>query len=236
MKKTPVESSKQRRRLPSRDGASKVDNGQPALTATALATRLKHKIEFASPSSLIPYEKNPTLHPVEQVDEIVRSIKEFGFTVPILVDENKMILAGHGRQLAALEMKLATVPIIRRAGLTPDQKRAYVLADNKIARNAEFDWQLVAGELTALKDAGFNLDLTGFKDFEYEPLLQADWSPPAADDTDISDYRGVSFFCTKEQAGVVRKAMEKVRKDTGDDEASDGRCLELISADFIAGP
>lgn len=167
------------------------------------------------PKKLKPYENNPMTHPPEQIDEIKASIAEFGFTVPILVDENDMILAGHGRQLAALEMGLKSVPVIRRAGLSEDQKRAYVLADNKIARNAEFDWQLVAGELTALRDAGFNLDLTGFRDFESSLLLAADWTPPEISDDELTPDT-FSIHITLEQKKIIdqahtlRQSMRKV--------------------------
>ena len=193
---------------------NKLNSAKPEKRASALRRRLDHQIEFMPPDALTPYERNPTLHPAEQIDEIINSIKEFGFTVPILVDENNMILAGHGRQLAALEMKLPRVPVIKRAGLSEEQKRAYVLADNKIARNAELDWALVAGELQALKEAGFDLELTGFKDFEYELLLEADWKPPAIHDREI----GTDLFTiglTLEQKKIVDAAVMAMQNIKG---------------------
>ena len=163
----------------------------PAKLTTTNNGDTKAKVEHWPPSKLKPYERNPTLHPPDHVTQIAKSITEFGFTVPVLCDEDFMILAGHGRHLAAMELKLDTVPVIRRYGLTPEQKRAYVLADNKIARNAEFDWTLIAGELRDLNEAGFNLDLTGFESYEIEPLLQAQWGQ-----RDVEDIDGLEFAPT----------------------------------------
>ena len=79
-----------------------------------------------NPAKLVPYERNPMQHPPEQIDLICRSIKEYGFTIPLLIDENNMILAGHGRQTAALKMGLTQVPAVRKSGLSENQKRAYI--------------------------------------------------------------------------------------------------------------
>lgn len=200
----------------------------------ALRKELDHKVEFIPPNKLIPYERNPLKHPADQIDQIVNSIREFGFTVPILIDEKNMVLAGHGRHMAALKMEMARVPIIRRSGLTEAQKRAYVIADNKITMNAVFDWQLITGELEALKELDFNLDLTGFRPFEYDMLLQADWTPPDKDKTRHSGEMDlVMIEVTHDEKAIIDRAILKCRTDSGDSEMTDGAALEHICAAYL---
>jgi len=201
-------------------------------TAKADGAKLDHKVEFMAPGKLTPYERNPLKHPPEQIDQIVASIKQFGFTLPVLCDENYMILAGHGRQLAAVQMELAQVPVIRRFGLTPAQKRAYVIADNKIARNADFDWQLISEGLKDLREEGIELDLTGFRDFEYEPLLQANWQPTLPGPH--RERQNVSVSVTTDQLEIINQAWEKMKEREESPDMSVGRTLELLAADYLA--
>jgi hypothetical protein len=114
---------------------------------------------------LIPYARNSRTHSPEQVAQIAASIKEWGFTNPILVDEDNGIIAGHGRLLAAQKLKLVSVPCIVLDGLTEAQKRAYVIADNKIALNAGWNYELLKSELEELDSIGFDLELIGFDAF-----------------------------------------------------------------------
>jgi hypothetical protein len=113
--------------------------------------------------ALQPYEKNARTHSEEQIEKIANSIKEFGFLNPVLIDGNNMIIAGHGRVLAAKKLKLKEVPYLRVEDLTPTQVRAYILADNKLAEEAGWDELLVSQELAALRDEDFNIELTGFE-------------------------------------------------------------------------
>lgn len=122
----------------------------------------KLKVEHLPVDRLIPYARNSRTHSPEQVAQIAASIREFGFTNPVLIDAAGGIIAGHGRVLAALDMGLKQVPCIRLAHLTEAQKRAYVIADNKLALNAGWDLDALRGELVELLDAGFDLELTGF--------------------------------------------------------------------------
>ena len=115
---------------------------------------------------LIPYQKNARTHSDAQVAQISASITEFGFTNPVLLDGNNGIIAGHGRVLAAQKLGILTVPCIELAHLTPTQKKAYILADNKIALNAGWDDELLRLELGELEELGFEIDLTGFNLFE----------------------------------------------------------------------
>jgi DNA modification methylase len=129
------------------------------------------KIEQVKLDALIPYARNSRTHSDAQVAQIAASIKEFGFTNPVLIDETGSIIAGHGRVMAARKLAIADVPSIRLTHLTDAQKKAYVIADNKLALNAGWDDEMLAVELTDLKDMGFDLDLTGFSTDEIEALL-----------------------------------------------------------------
>lgn len=129
------------------------------------------KIEQVKLDALIPYARNSRTHSDAQVAQIAASIKEFGFTNPVLIDETGSIIAGHGRVMAARKLAIADVPSIRLTHLTEAQKKAYVIADNKLALNAGWDDEMLAVELTDLKDMGFDLDLTGFNTDEIEALL-----------------------------------------------------------------
>jgi DNA modification methylase len=114
---------------------------------------------------LIPYARNARTHADEQISQIAGSIAEFGFINPILIGEDNVIIAGHGRLMAAQRLGLKTVPVIMLAHLSETQRRALVIADNKIAENAGWDEEMLRIELQALREADFDLDITGF-DFE----------------------------------------------------------------------
>jgi site-specific DNA-methyltransferase (adenine-specific) len=131
-----------------------------------------NQIEHLLVSSLIPYARNSRTHSDDQVSQIAGSIREFGFTNPVLIDAGGTIIAGHGRVMAAKKLGLETVPCIRLGHLTPSQVRAYVIADNKLALNAGWDDQMLRSELESLQDDGFNMDLTGFSDEELAELLE----------------------------------------------------------------
>lgn len=132
---------------------------------------MEMKIEQLTTDSLIPYARNARTHSDEQVAQIAGSIREFGFTNPVLIDKEGTIVAGHGRVMAARKLGLETVPCIRLGHLTPAQVRAYVIADNKLALNAGWDDEMLRSELDALKTEGFEMGLTGFSDEELATLL-----------------------------------------------------------------
>lgn len=128
------------------------------------ATKKKMKITDIKVSELIPFANNARTHSDEQVAEIAASIREFGFTNPVLIDGENGIIAGHGRLLAARKLKMKTVPCIELSHLTEIQKRAYILADNRLAEKAGWDFDLVSLELSDLVDMDFDIGLTGFDD------------------------------------------------------------------------
>lgn len=123
-------------------------------------------------SELIPYVKNSRTHSDEQVAQIAASIKEFGWTNPILIDGDNGIIAGHGRLLAARKLKMDSVPTIELKDLTETQKKAYIIADNKLALNAGWDNELLTIELNELMADGFALEILGFNPDELNALLQ----------------------------------------------------------------
>src|ERR1039457_2467288 len=140
----------------------------PPATITPVMAR---RIEIWLINRLVPYAKNARTHSPEQVAQIAASIVEFGFVNPILVDTNNGIIAGHGRLLAARQLGLAEVPVVVLDHLTETQRRAYILADNRLAMNAGWDEKALAAELGDLARAGVELTLIGFSDEELEALL-----------------------------------------------------------------
>lgn len=147
---------------------------------------MKLKIEYRKLGELIPYARNSRTHDEAQVAQIAASIKEFGFTNPVLIDADGGIIAGHGRVLAARMLKLADVPTITLGNLSEIQRRAYVIADNKIALNAGWDEELLKLELHAIAEAEEALlSMTGFDGEELSKLMFADL--PDNDDDDGDD-------------------------------------------------
>ena len=128
-------------------------------------------VERRPVAALVPYARNARTHSDEQVAQIAASIREFGWTMPVLVDEAGTIIAGHGRLLAARRLGLAEVPVMVAAGWSEAQRRAYVIADNKLALNAGWDEELLRVELGELKGLGVDLGLIGFGELELEKLL-----------------------------------------------------------------
>jgi DNA modification methylase len=145
---------------------------------------LADRIELWSIDRLRPYERNPRTHSDAQIEQIAASMVEFGWTNPVLVDEQGGILAGHGRLLAARKLGLAEVPVIRFEHLSEAQKRAYLIADNQLALQAGWDDALLAEELAWLRDERFDLDLIGFDATELERLLALADGEAASDDSE----------------------------------------------------
>jgi ParB-like chromosome segregation protein Spo0J len=139
--------------------------------------------KMVNTADLIPYARNSRTHSEAQVGKIAASIKEFGFLNPIIVDGSNGIVAGHGRILAAQKLGLQQVPCIEAAHLTEAQKRAYVIADNRLALDAGWDNDLLKIELQDLDAQGFDLSLTGFEVGELTALFdQPDFAPGTEDD------------------------------------------------------
>jgi ParB-like chromosome segregation protein Spo0J len=153
-------------------------------------------IEQIKTNKLKPYDKNPRTHSATQIERLVESLKEFGFTNPILIDDKYNIIAGHGRLEAAKILGLETVPTIKLDHLSPEQRRAYVIADNQLALNAAWDDELLQSELNALSEIGYDLTLLGWG--EDLPTFGEDIDLSALEDEeDLSEY-----------AAGVRKAIQ----------------------------
>jgi ParB-like chromosome segregation protein Spo0J len=150
----------------------------------------KLKIENVAVDTLIPYARNSRTHDDAQVAQIAASIKEFGFTNPVLIDADGGVIAGHGRILAARKLKLAEVPCIRLSHLTETQKRAYVIADNKLALNAGWDSEILESELQALHADSFTMGLLGFDVQELGMAMGIELDAPesSSKEIDTDDY------------------------------------------------
>ena len=172
------------------------------------------EIKYLPVADLIPYARNSRTHTPEQVAQIASSIKEFGFTNPVLIDSEKGIIAGHGRVMGAQKLGLKEVPTIEVTGWTDAQKRAYIIADNKLALNAGWDNDLLKLEIEELQGGAenFDLSLTGFSQSELENIL-------GLVDLESEDEANIKFEC----------GLKIVCKDEG--EAS---CLydELLNRGF----
>lgn len=161
------------------------------------------------------YERNSRTHSRDQVDRIAASMMEFGFTSPLLVDAEEVLVAGHGRLAAAKKLGLEEVPVIVLGYLTPEQRRAYVIADNQLALQAGWDEELLADELDALQFDGFDLDLLGFDADQLAKLLgddEQDEEEEEEEEEDDAFQRGqpLAIILEPEEMRVWRQAKEKI--------------------------
>jgi DNA modification methylase len=145
------------------------------------------KVEQWPIEKLVPYAKNSRTHSDAQVAQIAASIKEWGFTTAVLVDESGSIIAGHGRVMAARKLGMTSLPVMVATGWTDAQKRAYVIADNKLALNAGWDNELLSLELGELGDLGFDLELTGFTDEEIKALMPVEVTEGLTDEDEVPE-------------------------------------------------
>jgi ParB-like chromosome segregation protein Spo0J len=146
-------------------------------------------LEARPPSELRPYARNARTHSRKQIRQIADSIERFGFTNPVLISDDDEIIAGHGRVEAAKLLGLKTVPTLRLSHLSPEERRAYVLADNKLALNAGWDQEVLAIELQALIDLDFDVGVTGFSlaeiDFTLDAARERDPDAPSGPEDEL---------------------------------------------------
>lgn len=171
-------------------------------------------VERRSVKDLIPYERNPKLHPDSQIEQIANSIREWGWTIPVLIDPEGNVIAGHGRLYAAQKLDIKDVPCLVAEGWSEQQKRAYVIADNKLAENSEWDTGQYFSELKAINEVGFDLSLMGIDSdlsfLNYSPNLEPEINFKDVSDADVesagdamsdriegiaSNQRGVEVMC-----------------------------------------
>jgi len=189
---------------------------------------------------LIPYANNSRVHSDEQVNQIAASIKEFGFLNPIIVDGGNGIIAGHGRVMAANRLGIKELPCVDASHLTEAQKKAYVIADNKLALNSEWDDEILRIEFDALKELDFDLELTGFSLDEIDGLdfdAGDKVGMPDLPDGDKEPFQQKTFTLHDEQAAIVDDAVTLARTnplaDTGLNENSNGNALALICEQWL---
>jgi len=189
---------------------------------------------------LIPYINNSRTHSDEQIAQIAASIKEFGWTNPILVDGANGIIAGHGRLMAARKLGYTEVPTIELKDLTETQRKAYIIADNRLALNAGWDNEMLRLELAEIGDLGFDLELTGFSAEEITELQfddDAEAEMPELKDGDKEPFQQKTFTLHDEQAEVVDNAITLARTnplvDTGLNENTNGNALALICHQWL---
>lgn len=145
------------------------------------------KVVYKNIQDLIPYINNSRTHSDDQVSQVAASIKEFGFTNPILIDEDGGVIAGHGRLMAAKKLNIESIPTILLEGLTPAQRKAYVIADNKLALNSGWDNELLALEIEQLKELDFDIDLLGFDADELAELIIEPELLPECDEDEVPE-------------------------------------------------
>lgn len=194
-------------------------------------------IEYKRVDDLIPYVNNSRTHSDEQVTQVAASIKEFGFTNPILIDESNGIIAGHGRLMAAKKLKLEQVPTITLVGLSDAQRKAYIIADNQLALNSGWDLDMLRVEFEQLQELDFDLSLIGFDDNVVEKLLDIDAELPDLPDGDKDPFQQKTFTLHDEQAALVDDAILKAKTspliDTGLNENSNGNAIAFICAQWL---
>lgn len=175
-----------------------------------------YEYQTRSINDLIPYVNNSRTHSEDQITQIASSIKEFGFTNPILIDSEDGIIAGHGRVLAAQKLSIDEVPCIILEGLTKAQKKAYIIADNQLALNAGWNYELLKVEIEGLKDLDFNLDLLGFDQDGLENILNG-WSSDLEipEDEDENPFFNLRVKGNELDEDDVREIIKRALKESG---------------------
>lgn len=189
---------------------------------------------------LIPYARNSRTHSDEQINQIAASIKEFGFLNPIIIDGENGIIAGHGRVMAANKLNIKELPCVDASHLSETQRRAYVIADNKLALNSGWDIEMLRVEFDELQEAGFDLELTGFSMDEIGEIAfdnDCEIEMPTLKDGDKEPFQQKTFTLHDEQAAIVDDAVTLARTnplaDTGLNENSNGNALALICQQWL---
>ena len=193
------------------------------------------QMQMVKVSELIPYVNNARTHSQEQVNKLRSSLREFGFVNPVIIDQDKNVIAGHGRLMAAKEEGITEVPCVLVDYLTEAQKKAYILADNRYAQDAGWDEELLRLEIEALEGMDFDVSLTGFNEDEISDLFAgADTSDTQDDDFDLSDALEKAAFVEKGDVWVVGRHRLMCGDATSEEDVAtlmDGKKANLIITD-----
>lgn len=194
-------------------------------------------IKYVPTADLIPYVRNSRTHSDDQVTQVASSIKEFGFTNPILVDGDNGIIAGHGRLLAAKKLGLGSVPTINLSHMSESQRKAYVIADNQLALNAGWDLDALRLEVDSLKEFDFDLELLGFDEDVISKLVDIETGLPELPDGGRDPFQQRTFTLHDEQAQNVEDAVTLARtnpiSDTGINDNSNGNAISFICNQWL---
>lgn len=158
------------------------------------------EVAYIATTDVIPYVNNARSHSEQQVAQVAASIREFGFNNPILIDEHNGVIAGHGRLAAAQKLGLELIPTITLAGLTDAQRKAYVIADNKLTENSRWDFDLLSLEIEQLKDLDFDVALLGFSEVELDGISSEEMDMSVLDELDDEEVDGFE--------GDVKRAIQ----------------------------
>ena len=199
------------------------------------------KIELWPIDRPVEYARNARRISDAAVDKVAASIKEFGWRQPIVVDTDGVIVVGHTRRRAAQKLGLAEVPVHIATDLTPAQVKAYRLMDNRSGEEAKWDYELLGLELQDMQQlADIDLSLTGFEQFELDPLLQCDWSPPDPETENgpstlhNTEGKRNKLVLTDEQRSMLDLAVAKLREREGNPKLDDGQTLFIVCSEFVA--
>ena len=192
------------------------------------------EMTLISIDKLIPYINNARTHSPEQITKLRSSLREFGFVNPVLIDRSFNIIAGHGRYEAAKAEGYSEVPCVYVDHLTEAQKKAYIIADNRMAMDAGWDEELLKVELEALEGESFDLSLTGFEEDELAELFKSDESPIEDDDYDLSEALEKAAFVERGDRWIVGRHVLYCGDATNKDDVDklmDGKSANLVLTD-----
>jgi ParB-like chromosome segregation protein Spo0J len=190
------------------------------------------EIIYLAVDSLRGYENNSRVHSAEQVDSICKSITEFGFTNPLLIDDANVLIAGHGRLMAAVKLGMDQVPCIRLSHLSENQRRAYVIADNRLALGSEWNFDKLADEIAALSAVDFNIDVLGFDASELDNLTIDEIDLPDLQDGDRQPFQAMEFKLHDSQVITINLAINKAKASGAfhpENKNSNGNALAKIA-------
>jgi ParB-like nuclease domain len=199
----------------------------------------KPAVETWPVDRLRPYERNSRRHSPEQIEQIAASIRQWGWTMPILCADDGMVLAGHGRLAAGKLLGMTEVPVIVARGWSDQQKRAYVIADNRLTDASDWDEETLRLELSDLVDDGFDIALTGISEDELSKLSVGVGEleqMPELPDGDRSPYRDMTFILYGDQIGIVEGAIARAttpRDPDNPNRSPQGNALAAICAEYL---